>query len=75
MIGVRWIIRCVCVFYTLGVHCHDDIPDSYVEKQRYDGWYNNLAHPNWGSAESVLTRFCISVCKLHVVFITFIDCK
>ena len=20
------------------------------EQQRYDGWYNNLAHPNWGSA-------------------------
>ncbi|KAK3875439.1 hypothetical protein Pcinc_019696 [Petrolisthes cinctipes] len=56
MIGVRWIIRCVCVLYILGVHCHEDIPDSYVEKQRYDGWYNNLAHPNWGSAESVLTR-------------------
>jgi len=22
---------------------------SYSEKQRYDGWYNNLAHPHWGS--------------------------
>ena len=21
----------------------------YAEKQRYDGWYNNLAHPTWGS--------------------------
>ena len=21
----------------------------FSEKQRYDGWYNNLAHPNWGS--------------------------
>jgi hypothetical protein len=19
------------------------------EKQRYDGWYNNRAHPEWGS--------------------------
>jgi len=19
------------------------------ERQRYDGWYNNMAHPNWGS--------------------------
>ena len=26
-----------------------DTPDSYIEKQRYDGWYNNLAHPDWGS--------------------------
>ncbi|KAJ9591678.1 hypothetical protein L9F63_001765, partial [Diploptera punctata] len=22
---------------------------SYTEKQRYDGWFNNLAHPEWGS--------------------------
>ncbi|XP_023209588.1 dual oxidase-like isoform X1 [Centruroides sculpturatus] len=29
---------------------------SYKEKQRYDGWYNNLAHPDWGSVESQLTR-------------------
>ena len=26
------------------------------EQQRYDGWYNNLAHPGWGSTESHLTR-------------------
>ncbi|XP_026677068.1 dual oxidase-like [Diaphorina citri] len=22
---------------------------SLTEKQRYDGWFNNLAHPDWGS--------------------------
>lgn len=22
---------------------------SHSEKQRYDGWYNNLAHPDWGT--------------------------
>lgn len=22
---------------------------SITEKQRYDGWFNNLAHPDWGS--------------------------
>lgn len=22
---------------------------SQIEKQRYDGWYNNLAHPDWGA--------------------------
>ncbi|GIZ03249.1 dual oxidase [Caerostris extrusa] len=27
-----------------------------TEKQRYDGWYNNLAHPDWGAVESQLTR-------------------
>ena len=26
------------------------------EQQRYDGWYNNLGHPDWGSTESHLTR-------------------
>ncbi|XP_026480513.1 LOW QUALITY PROTEIN: dual oxidase-like [Ctenocephalides felis] len=29
---------------------------SNTEKQRYDGWYNNLAHPDWGSVGSHLTR-------------------
>ena len=24
--------------------------DRYIyEKQRYDGWFNNMAHPEWGS--------------------------
>lgn len=23
------------------------------EKQRYDGWYNNLAHPEWGSVGKI----------------------
>ncbi|XP_035222142.1 dual oxidase-like isoform X3 [Stegodyphus dumicola] len=29
---------------------------THTEKQRYDGWYNNLGHPDWGSVESQLTR-------------------
>lgn len=29
---------------------------SYADKQRYDGWYNNLAHPDWGSIDSRLIR-------------------
>ncbi|XP_044584907.1 dual oxidase [Cotesia glomerata] len=28
----------------------------YVEKQRYDGWYNNIAHPDWGSVDNRLIR-------------------
>ena len=20
-----------------------------IERQRYDGWYNNMAHPEWGA--------------------------
>jgi dual oxidase len=29
---------------------------SYYENEGYDGWYNNLAHPDWGGADMVLTR-------------------
>ncbi|XP_052126755.1 dual oxidase [Frankliniella occidentalis] len=34
----------------------DDRKFSYTEKQRYDGWFNNLGHPSWGAVESRLTR-------------------
>ena len=26
------------------------------ERQRYDGWYNNMANPDWGSVDSRLAR-------------------
>ena len=26
-----------------------------AEYQRYDGWYNNLAHPHWGSVGTYYT--------------------
>ncbi|XP_077298120.1 dual oxidase [Arctopsyche grandis] len=29
---------------------------SRTEKQRYDGWFNNRAHPDWGSVGNHLTR-------------------
>lgn len=29
---------------------------SKTEKQRHDGWFNNLAHPEWGSVDSHLIR-------------------
>ncbi|XP_049777239.1 dual oxidase [Schistocerca cancellata] len=29
---------------------------SFTEKQRYDGWFNNLAHPDWGAVDNQLTR-------------------
>ncbi|XP_047991381.1 dual oxidase isoform X1 [Leguminivora glycinivorella] len=31
-------------------------PEVYFEKQRYDGWYNNRAYPDWGSVDSRLIR-------------------
>ena len=29
------------------------------EKQRYDGWYNNLAHPGWGSVGELAIVYMI----------------
>ena len=26
------------------------------ERQRYDGWYNNMASPDWGAVDSKLVR-------------------
>ncbi|XP_065313288.1 dual oxidase-like isoform X1 [Gordionus sp. m RMFG-2023] len=37
--------------YKTSIQCFDQ--DTI---QRLDGWYNNLQHPNWGSADSKLTR-------------------
>ena len=33
----------------------DEMVNKY-EQQRYDGWYNNLAHPSWGAVDAHLTR-------------------
>jgi hypothetical protein len=33
----------------LSLHRRQQLTRSYSEKQRYDGWYNNLAHPQWGT--------------------------
>ncbi|KAK8749678.1 hypothetical protein OTU49_015477 [Cherax quadricarinatus] len=52
----RWIVFGVCLIHCWTVRGDKDIPESYIEKQRYDGWYNNLAYPSWGAAESRLTR-------------------
>lgn len=53
---IRWIVLGLHLLNAWTVSCKEDIPESYIEKQRYDGWYNNLAHPSWGSVESRLTR-------------------
>ncbi|XP_059085329.1 dual oxidase-like [Tigriopus californicus] len=34
-----------------------DVSPSYIyERQRFDGWFNNMAHPDWGSIGNRLTR-------------------
>jgi len=37
-----------------------DTKDEFSETEwtPYDGWYNNLAHPEWGSVDSPLSRRC-----------------
>ncbi|XP_070541735.1 dual oxidase 2-like isoform X2 [Ptychodera flava] len=35
---------------------HEEEEEEEIEYEGYDGWYNNRAHPEWGSVESVLTR-------------------
>ena len=36
-------------FSEVTLHRRQQLTRSYSEKQRYDGWYNNLAHPKWGT--------------------------
>ncbi|XP_022705418.1 dual oxidase-like isoform X3 [Varroa jacobsoni] len=44
-----WMTRAKVKQYPPARHVH-------AEKQRYDGWYNNLAHQDWGAVESQLVR-------------------
>ncbi|XP_022920959.2 dual oxidase [Onthophagus taurus] len=44
----------LCEFFLLSKVSSD--PGYKAEKQRYDGWFNNVAHPNWGSTNSHLIR-------------------
>jgi tryptophan-rich sensory protein len=42
---------------------------SHTEKQRYDGWYNNLAHPDWGAVGELV--FFMSI-ALHLLKFEYI---
>ncbi|XP_030768152.1 dual oxidase [Sitophilus oryzae] len=44
------------LFLGLVYKCNTEQYISKIEKQRYDGWFNNLAHPEWGSVDSHLIR-------------------
>lgn len=37
------------IIWNFGFRTFSEDFESQTEKQRYDGWYNNLAHPEWGS--------------------------
>ena len=43
-----FLIRAAALKHSVCVSEEEERPKR-VEKQRYDGWYNNLAHPEWGS--------------------------
>jgi len=50
--------------------CFSEKQFSFTEKQRYDGWFNNLAHPQWGSiGMSKLIIFSIIYTKWQIVAI------
>ncbi|KAF5287282.1 hypothetical protein FQR65_LT02155 [Abscondita terminalis] len=49
----RWFLTALACVFVLG---DADRIYSRIEKQRYDGWFNNLAHPEWGSVDSHLVR-------------------
>lgn len=53
-----WILTCACLLDH--ARCLDEeepySSQMHIEKQRYDGWYNNLAHQDWGAVESQLVR-------------------
>lgn len=57
-------------------HNSDEIL-SQTEKQRYDGWFNNVGHPQWGAIGEQLTeqmRFVLlllCVCRSHCFKLTF----
>ena len=38
------------------VSASSSMPPAAYEQQRYDGWYNNLAHPAWGAVDGHLVR-------------------
>lgn len=54
--------------------CVPDPMRSKAEKQRYDGWYNNLAHPSWGAIGKkymdiiivFLLRWVISIASANI---------
>ena len=45
-----------------------------VEKQRYDGWYNNRANPDWGSVGNSHSLFCLVATMLCLVASTSNAC-
>ncbi|XP_055335314.1 dual oxidase-like isoform X2 [Paramacrobiotus metropolitanus] len=57
LISARSLAGLIWVFIAI---CYETLSASGsrgpVEVQRYDGWYNNLAHPDWGSVDSHIIR-------------------
>ena len=45
----------ILLAFTGNTSAQDEMVNKY-EQQRYDGWYNNLAHPAWGAVDAHLVR-------------------
>ena len=52
LIGQLYVI---VLLFSSFISCEDEMVNKY-EQQRYDGWYNNLAHPSWGAVDAHLVR-------------------
>lgn len=51
---MRCIYSCMHIYKKFNI-----VTEIYYEKQRYDGWYNNRAYPDWGSVGKWLSTFDI----------------
>ncbi|KAI1304155.1 Dual oxidase [Halotydeus destructor] len=59
--ALQLLVICNFILFPVeGVNANQSKKQFKAEMQRYDGWYNNLAHPAWGSIESQLTRKAVS---------------
>ena len=38
---------------------------SYFEWEGYDGWFNNLAHPEWGGTGECIIKYCYIIIPLE----------
>jgi hypothetical protein len=37
-----------------------------LERQRYDGWYNNMAHPEWGAVGKCNQMILVNSCNVNI---------
>ena len=56
MCSLAWLVVAGLLVVPSGISGTTNNMTNKYEQQRYDGWYNNLGHPDWGATEAHLTR-------------------